>query len=222
MLKKLKILFITLIGSFILTSTGYADKKDFDQYLFSLSWSPTYCMLNAQKRDADQCDTPKKPYYMIVHGLWPQSKNKNILKNDMINCKTKQKHVPAQVVRQIFPIMPSYFLISHSWIKHGSCSGLSVEDYFHATRQLYQRFKVKDFFKTEEKYHSMHYRDIVRHINSISPELYEENIIVKCEGRMLREIRICMKDNFDLRVCHPKERRTRCRVKGKIFIPYDL
>ena len=40
----------------------------FDYYLLTLSWSPTYCLTHPQ--DHTQCSG--KGYGFVLHGLWPQ------------------------------------------------------------------------------------------------------------------------------------------------------
>ena len=46
----------------------------FDFYVLSLSWSPSFCATAAERgrgRDANaQCGV--RPYSFVVHGLWPQ------------------------------------------------------------------------------------------------------------------------------------------------------
>ena len=45
---------------------------DFDYYVLSLSWSPTWCAIEGDDRGADQCDA-RHDYGWILHGLWPQN-----------------------------------------------------------------------------------------------------------------------------------------------------
>ena len=47
---------------------GAAVAGQFDYYLLSLSWSPTYCLTHGT--DRDQCGS--KGYGFVLHGLWPQ------------------------------------------------------------------------------------------------------------------------------------------------------
>ena len=44
----------------------------FDYYVLSLSWSPTWCALEGDARDAPQCD-PAADAGWSLHGLWPQN-----------------------------------------------------------------------------------------------------------------------------------------------------
>ena len=42
---------------------------DFDYYVLALSWSPNWCALEGDARDAEQCD---EDFGWVVHGFWPQ------------------------------------------------------------------------------------------------------------------------------------------------------
>ncbi|MCC2111314.1 MAG: hypothetical protein KDJ16_04705, partial [Hyphomicrobiales bacterium] len=46
---------------------------DFDYYVLSLSWSPSYCEAEGDPREP-QCrkERPSRRYAFVVHGLWPQ------------------------------------------------------------------------------------------------------------------------------------------------------
>ncbi len=43
---------------------------DFDYYVLSLSWSPTWCALEGDTRGSPQCDEAAD-YGWVLHGLWP-------------------------------------------------------------------------------------------------------------------------------------------------------
>ncbi len=45
-----------------------AQAGQFDYYLLSLSWAPTYCLTHAD--DGAECSS--KGYGFVLHGLWPQ------------------------------------------------------------------------------------------------------------------------------------------------------
>jgi ribonuclease T2 len=135
-----------------LTTTGLAKKKkpappsdastgDFDYFLLTLSWAPEFCATNPKGRGTAECD-PKKPMGLVVHGLWPQYDNGKWPES----CGSTQQ-VPSSVVKQMLPIMPGKDLIQHEWSKHGTCSALSVQDYFGAIGKLYNGLAVPEDFK---------------------------------------------------------------------------
>jgi ribonuclease T2 len=44
---------------------------EFDYYVLSLSWTPTWCALEGDDRNSPQCD-PGQGFGFTLHGLWPQ------------------------------------------------------------------------------------------------------------------------------------------------------
>lgn len=71
-----------------------------------------------------------------VHGLWPEA---NVGKSPE-TCGPATK-VPKGLVNQLLPYMPSASLIQHEWATHGTCTGLTVDDFF--TKVLLARAAVQ-------------------------------------------------------------------------------
>jgi ribonuclease T2 len=135
-----------------LTTTSFAKKKkppvpsdasagDFDYFLLTLSWAPEFCASNSKGRGTAECD-PEKHTGLVVHGLWPQYDNGKWPEN----CGGTPK-VPSSIVKQMLAIMPGKDLIQHEWSKHGTCSALSVQDYFGAIGKLYNGLMVPEGFQ---------------------------------------------------------------------------
>jgi ribonuclease T2 len=124
-----------LFALLLLWSAGAAQAEPraegFDYYMLALSWSPTWCASPAGRGDARQCG-PGRRYDFVVHGLWPQYRNgwPQYCDNDA--------RLAEQVVDAMLDIMPSRSLVRHQWNKHGTCTGLSPEDYFALTRRLHE------------------------------------------------------------------------------------
>ena len=208
----INILFIIFLS--ILTVHATEKKTDFGDYMLALSWSPTYCLNNAEKKDISQCG--QKKYKMIVHGLWPQANNP---KERLAFCKNSQMHVPAQVTEEIFDIMPSAGLIAHQWRKHGTCSNLSQKAYFAHIRKAYDNVDAESYFDDVTEYQKSSPQKIKDYVISKAPHLTKENIIVTCKGRMLEEIRICLNKELKPSPCKPQDFKRFCRLQ-EIYIPY--
>jgi ribonuclease T2 len=69
--------------------------------------------------------------------LWPQNDNGSWPQD----CSSAQP-VSQEIVREMLPVMPARGLIQHEWAKHGTCSGLSVQDYFGEIIHLYKEIKA--------------------------------------------------------------------------------
>src|SRR4051794_17362205 len=79
--------FAVVLGAAFFAACAVATAQDarqnkpgeFDFYVLSLSWSPSYCEASAERpstasptsqRPDQQC--AERPYAFVVHGLWPQ------------------------------------------------------------------------------------------------------------------------------------------------------
>ena len=95
------------------------------EYVLAVSWQPAFCEGHAAKPEcASQTSDRFDASHLTLHGLWPQYE-----KGYPESCATSFQLAP-QTVAKVLPIMPSPKLIEHEWQKHGTCSGLSSEQYF--------------------------------------------------------------------------------------------
>src|SRR6516164_5327606 len=121
--------------------TSDASAGDFDYFLLTLSWAPEFCATNPNGRTSVEC-APNQHRGLVVHGLWPQYDNGKWPQD----CASTPP-VASSTVDHMMPIMPGKSLIQHEWEKHGTCSGMSVQDYFGAIEKLYSGLEVPPEFK---------------------------------------------------------------------------
>ena len=126
----------------------------FDYYLLVLSWAPEFCATHQSSKSSSECD-PSRHYGFVVHGLWPQNNNGSYPQD----CGTAQP-VSNEIVREMLPIMPARGLIQHEWATHGTCSGLSSQQYFGDIQQLYKSVKVPQQYQHPSAQFSAAPRDI--------------------------------------------------------------
>lgn len=129
-----------------------AGKPVFDYYLLSLSLAPAFCeealgrrRVPRQCRDLTQVDFQRQP--LTLHGLWPNRRsgkhpfycNGERDRGEM--CDQTPVTLPAGLSRRLQRVMPGVAdcLDRHEWAKHGSCSGLAMEEYFDASVRLVDR-----------------------------------------------------------------------------------
>jgi ribonuclease T2 len=114
---------------------------DFDFYVLSLSWSPTFCAEQSGGDDKEQCGTGR-PFAFVVHGLWPQ--NERGFPSD---CNSQfGDRIERSIADDMLDIMPSRDLVFHEWRKHGKCSGLSPEDFFALARKAKEQVTIPSQF----------------------------------------------------------------------------
>lgn len=173
----------------------------FDHWLFVLSWSPSYCEAEGDGGNADQCASGR-PYGFVVHGLWPQYR-----RGWPEFCASPAGRLDPEVVDALLPLMPSRGLIVYQWRKHGSCSGLSPEQYFDLIREVRRLIRVPDDLQTLYIDSMVSPAVIERMFRGINPGMPENAISVTCERRRLREVRICLDRGLGYVACPDMERR---------------
>ncbi|NKN38033.1 ribonuclease [Agrobacterium sp. a22-2] len=184
--------------------------KGFDFYVLSLSWSPTYCGSDEGRGNRQQCGTDAD-YGLIVHGLWPQNETGY---PEFCNSGEAER-VPDSLGQSLFDIMPGMGLIGHEWRKHGTCSGLSQQDYFRVTRQAYERIKIPEVLKNAKALASLRLgtERIEDMFTDKNPDLGKRGIAVTCDDGKLDEVRICLTKELAFRDC-PEVDRNACRLKS--------
>lgn len=170
--------------------------SDFDFYVLSLSWSPTFCTTPDGAKNRDQCGTSRQ-FGLIVHGLWPQNE-----RGYPQSCPSNQPgRVPSSLGRKYIDIMPSMGLIGHQWRKHGTCTGLSQEDYFATIRSAFERIRVPVSLREAKKPVDLGLATIEAQFTEANDGLSHRGLAVTCEDGKLEEVRICLTRDLDFRDC---------------------
>jgi ribonuclease T2 len=112
----------------------------FDFYVLSLSWSPSFCAGAAERgstASAANAQCGPRPYSFVVHGLWPQYE-----KGFPEYCQLPAPRLDRAVVSSMLDLMPAPRLIFNEWDRHGTCSGLSPRAYFETVRKARATVKI--------------------------------------------------------------------------------
>ena len=185
---------------------------DFEFFLLSLSWSPSYCAAQGAARDARQCRSAR-PFAFIVHGLWPQKSGSY---PDF--CQTPPPFVPEETITAMGDIMPSKGLILHEWRKHGTCTGLSPEAYFALVRAAFAKVAIPEAFAAPRAPLSMTAQAVEEAFRAANPALGGDMIAVDCQSDRLREVRICLSKDLAFTPCPQVDRRG-CALRRVLEIP---
>jgi len=115
-----------------------------DIYLLAYFWEPESCQSSTTNAG---CNEPM-PYWgnhFTIHGLWPQFSSggyPQYCTNEVYDSKVTTKIGSDMLkywpnIQYVFndPLYTSFW--EHEWSKHGTCTGLSQEDYFQITISLY-------------------------------------------------------------------------------------
>ncbi|MGE0281257.1 MAG: ribonuclease [Rhizobiaceae bacterium] len=177
-------------------------EQPFDFYVLALSWSPSYCAAAGSNANQQQCGA-RRSYSFVVHGLWPQFE-----KGFPADCKTDMPRVPDDLVRSLYDIMPSAGLIGHQWRRHGSCSGLAMEDYFAKVRAAREKIAIPADYRRPETARKVDPKAVEAGFIDVNRGLVPEAISVSCDDGYLSEIRLCMTKDLAFRPCPALERRS--------------
>jgi ribonuclease T2 len=185
-------------------AAGRGRAGDFDFWVLSLSWSPSWCEAVGDAHREVQCS---RPYGFVVHGLWPQWD-----RGFPSDCPTGEAPPSPDLVRSMLDLMPSPALVRHEWQKHGTCSGLSADRYFRAIRRLFATIRVPADYAAPERPRLVAPVEVERAFARANPGLDGDEIAVFCGGRRLDEVRICVnRDLTGFRACPEVDRRA-CRL----------
>jgi ribonuclease T2 len=168
----------------------------FDFYVLALSWSPTYCQDDqARRRDTVQCAGPR-PFAFVVHGLWPQFE-----RGYPRACQTTQNRPNPNQARAMLDIMPSERLVQHQWGMHGTCSGLSAQDYLAVVRAARERVSIPDSYASAPDWRRVTAGEVEAAFIAANPGMKEDGIGVTRRGNNLSEVRICLTRDLTPRPC---------------------
>jgi ribonuclease T2 len=186
----------------------------FDFYILSLSWSPSFCAEAAERHGGQsggaQCGA--RPYSFVVHGLWPQYD-----RGFPEYCQTPSPRLDHRIVSSMLDLMPAPYLIFNEWDKHGTCSGLSPNAYFETIRKARAMVKIP-----------ADYMDLTAPLNvapgavedafiKANPGLAAGDMAIGCDRKRLTEVRVCLSKDLQFHDCAEVARRS-CR-RDQVVMP---
>ena len=168
---------------------------DFDYYVLSLSWSPTWCALEGDRRGSPQCDADKD-FGWVLHGLWPQYE-----RGWPSYCRTDARNPSRADTAAMAEIMGSSGSAWHQWNKHGRCSGLSSDDYYALAREAYGRVNRPDILRRVDKPIRLPASVIEDAFLEANPAWGADMVTITCKSRRIQEARICLTRDLKPRTC---------------------
>lgn len=206
MLRKLATASVAVLATLVFALPAIAQDRgnsrpgDFDFYVLSLSWSPSYCASEGPRANKQQCGT-SRPFGFVVHGLWPQNEWGYPANCQLDNSRSRGGFVPRQIVSSVFDIMPSTGLIAHQWRKHGSCSGLTQDEYFATIRQAYERVNIPPSLRSLAANRPVDPMLVEKAFVAANPGMKPDGISIACNRNYMQEVRICMTKDLKFRPC---------------------
>ena len=184
----------------------------FDYYVLALSWTPTWCALEGDARDSDQCDAGQG-FGFTLHGLWPQYEA-----GWPAFCPTAARPPSRGMTAAEADIYGSSGLAWHQWRKHGSCSGLAARDYYALAREAYGRIARPDVLRRLDREVALPADVVEEAFLEANPGLTPDGVTVTCRSGRIQEVRICLDRDLSARACAPDVSRD-CTLDDAILSP---
>ena len=221
MFRSVKISWFLISLAFVIATAGAASAQDrrqnapgeFDFYVLSLSWSPSFCEAAAERGNSGRSNVQcSRPYSFVVHGLWPQYE-----RGFPEYCQRPSPRLDRNIMTSMLDLMPAPGLIFNEWDKHGTCSGLGARAYFETIRKARAAVKIPEQFLDLSEPKTIAPSDIEEAFIKVNPGLSSSAISVTCTSRRLSEVRICMSKDLQFRACEEIDRRA-CR-RDEVVMP---
>jgi len=185
---------------------------DFDYYVLALSWSPTWCALEGDRRGSPQCD-PDENRGWILHGLWPQYEQ-----GWPSYCPTSARNPSRAETRALEWLYGSAGSAWHQWNKHGRCSGMSADDYYDVSREAFESVRTSDLFRVFDRDLRLPASVIEEAFLEDNPELRADGVTVTCKAGRIQEVRVCLTRDLEPRLCSGSVARD-CRMQDALLSP---
>ena len=208
---------------FLALSVGCSSAQDrrqnepgqFDFYVLSLSWSPSFCDAATERspeRAARDQQCGERPFSFVVHGLWPQYES-----GFPEFCQNPAPRLDRNIVSAMLDVMPSPRLIFREWDRHGVCSGLPARGYFETVRKARAMVKIPPAYLDLAEPKTVSPAEVEEAFVAANPGLTREAVAIGCDSKRLNEVRICLSKELKFRDCAEVDRRA-CR-RDQVVMP---
>lgn len=183
---------------------------DFDYYVMSLSWSPTWCALEGDRRRSPQCQDDAD-FGWVLHGLWPQNEN-----GWPSYCVTDARNPSRTDTAEQAGLFGSAGNAWHQWNKHGRCSGLTAADFYDLAREAYWRIERPAIFRKLQAPVRLPATVVEEAFLEANPGMSPDQITITCKAGRIQEARVCMTRSLELQNCAPDIARD-CRSNNALL-----
>ncbi len=213
------LVFAAAIGIATMTGASAQDRRqnspgDFDFYVLSLSWSPSFCESVAERGNygrSQQAQCGGRPFSFVVHGLWPQ------YERGYPEYCDRDSWLDRNIMTSMLDLMPAPGLIFNEWKKHGTCSGLGPRGYFETIRKARAVVKIPPEFIDLADSKTVSPAEVESAFIKANPGLPAAGVAVTCNRSRLSEVRICLSKDLQFRSCDEVDRQA-CR-RDQVVMP---
>lgn len=209
----MRLIFALLVWAGMWGTPALADGEpagEFDYYVMALSWSPNWCAIEGDARDAPQCDTDLG---WSLHGLWPQ-----FHRGWPSYCRTTVRPPSRAMTASMADIMGDGGLAWYQWKKHGVCSGLEADAYFDLARRAYNSVTRPAVFRKLDKSVKLPAKLVEEAFIKVNPTIDPDELTVTCMDGRIQEVRICLSKDLTPVPCGADVIKD-CTMKDALFDP---
>lgn len=168
----------------------------FDHYLLALTWMPSFCEIEGERRDDPRCADGARAGWML-HGLWPQHRGGAWPEY----CQTVHRAPSRTETAAMAWLFGTSGSAWHQWNKHGRCTGLTSRDYYALSERAVDSVTLPDVFGALDRDLRLHPDVIEAAFSEANPRISADMMLVTCRERMVYELRICMTRDLEPRDC---------------------
>ncbi len=185
---------------------------EFDYYVMSLSWSPTWCALEGDGRGSPQCDA-SADFGWVLHGLWPQYN-----RGWPSYCRTTERQPSRALTASMADIMGTPGLAWYQWKKHGVCSGLDPVAYYDLARKAYESVTRPAVFRKLDTPVKLPASVVEEAFLKANPEWEPDMLTITCQAGRIQEARLCLSKSLKPVPCG-RDTVQDCKMKDALFDP---
>jgi ribonuclease T2 len=171
---------------------GGAAPGAFDYYVLALTSEPGFC--HTTPRQSQECSAPQG---FALHGLWPQYEGPGNRYPQYCGGPA----LSAQARARYAQIYADPSLIDHEWPKHGTCSGLSQEDYFTLSAADTQRVVIPPAYMGNAVIPADAADTLKAALLAANPGMSPDGVHIATTGGVVTEIDVCLTKTGDFRAC---------------------
>lgn len=175
------------------------------QFILSLSWHDAFCQTHRNKKECKRNIFGNKDHGFVLHGLWPQPKSRTYCGVDKKTVgadkngqwdRLPELNLSQKTKQGLYDVMPAVVsgLAKHEWIKHGTCSGMSMDEYFTRSVNYIKQFNRSALAAYINANRGK--RVILKDIKTIADRSFgagsSERIEMVCSGGLMTEIRLSL------------------------------
>jgi ribonuclease T2 len=173
-----------------------------DSWVLALSWSPKHCATVDPRRPKNAVQCGLNRFGFVAHGLWGQRATARGKCEQPRHCA--KSLVPQRTIRETLCTIPGVELIQGEWQKHGTCSGMSADDFFAKARALWSALVKPDVLALVNDRNEVKAGRIAEAFVAANRAsgLFDDAVAVRvASGNQLDEVLVCYDLDFRYAAC---------------------